>query len=189
MRTMLRGQPVAGQGSKTDRGPDALVAEATKKSDLVWLAAPGAPATAAWHIWQDGAAYVVTGPGEQPLPGIAGAPTCAVTVRSSDKLGRIVTWEAAVSRVLPDTDEWAAVTPVLLAKRLSLHDAAGAAQRWAAECAVLRLAPTGRLLEAGETLPAGSGAAPPRPTPATTSVPVPFTIGRGGLLPRRRPRQ
>ncbi|MDQ6875153.1 MAG: hypothetical protein M3042_08860 [Actinomycetota bacterium] len=190
MYAMLRGQPAALHGFTTDRGSHILVAEATKKSDLVWLAAPGLPATAAWHIWQDGAAYVVTGPGEQPLPGIAGTPTCAVTVRSADKLGRIVTWEAAVTRVLPDSDEWAAVAPVLLAKRLSLHDAAGAAQRWAAECAVLRLAPTGRLLEAGESLPSDSGAAPPRLTPATTAVPVPFTIGRRRLLPpRRRSRQ
>lgn len=155
----------------------ALVAEATKKSDLVWLSA-GGPPIAAWHIWYNEAAYTVTGPGEQPLPGIPGAPTCAVTVRSKANWGRIVSWEAAVGAVDPGTPEWDAVVPVLLVKRLNLPDFASAAQRWARECVVVRLTPTGRLLEAGASLPDDSGAAPPRPTPATTPVRVPFTVGR-----------
>jgi len=155
----------------------ALIAEATKKSDLVWLST-GGPATAAWHVWHEGAAYTVTGPGEQPLPGIVGAPTCAVTVRSKANWGRIVTWEAAVGTVEPGTAEWDGVLGVLLIKRLNLPDFATAGQRWARECTVVRLAPTGALLEAGESLPDGAGATPPRPTPATTAVPVPYTLGR-----------
>ncbi len=155
-----------------------LIDEAMKKSDLVWLAADGSPATAAWHIWQDGAAYVVTGPGEQPLPGIAEAPTCAVITRSAHTWGRIVTWEAAVSRVRPGSEEWDSVVPVLVSKRLSLPDGTAATERWAAVGAVLRLTPTGRLLEAGESLSSDSGTTSPRPTPATTSVRIPYTVGR-----------
>ena len=156
----------------------ALIAEATKKSDLVWLAADDMPATAAWHVWHDDAVYVVGGAGEQPLPGVAEAETCAVIVRSADTWGRIVTWEATISRVDPGSEQWSSVVPVLVAKRLNLRDGDSAAARWAAEGAVFRLAPTGRLLEAGESLPSEGGAAPPRETPATTSVHVPYTLGR-----------
>lgn len=156
-----------------------LVAEATKKSDLVWLSVAGQPrAMAVWHFWHGDAAYVVTGEGEQPAPGLTSAPSCDVTVRSTDKGGRIVTWRAAVSRLVPDSETWREVVPGMLAARLNLPDAAVAEQRWAQRCTVLRLAPTGELTEAGPTLPTGSLAAPPPPTPARTPTRVPFTLGR-----------
>jgi hypothetical protein len=156
-----------------------LVAEATKKSDLVWLSVPGQPRpSVVWHVWRDDAAYVVTGAGEQPAPGLAEASTCEVTVRSTDKGGRIVTWRAAVSRIAPDTDAWREVVPSLLTERLNLTDAADAEQRWARSCAVLRLTPTGELAEAGPTLPTGSLAMPPPTSPARTVTRVPFTLGR-----------
>jgi len=160
-----------------------LVVEATKKAGLVWIAAPGQPrATAAWFVWADGghgdAVYLVTGPGEQPAPGLAEAAECAVSVPSSDKHGRIVTWTAAVRRVEPGGAEWDAVVPGMLTKRLNLAGSDGAAARWAAECAVLRLAPTGEVSEAGASLPAGSQAAPPAPSPARTAARVPFTLHR-----------
>jgi len=156
----------------------AIIAEATKKSDLLWLGSDDWLPTAAWHIWHGDSAWVVTGPGEQPLPSIRDLPTAAVTVRSKDNLNRVVTWEALVWRIDPGTEEWDEVVPLLLAKRLNLPDGEGAAARWAARCTVIRLEPTGRLLEAGSTLPADSGALPPRRTRATTSVRVPFTLGR-----------
>jgi hypothetical protein len=157
----------------------ALVAEATKKSDLVWLSVPGQPRGAVvWHIWRGDAAYVVTGDGEQPAPGLADAGSCDVTVRSADKGGRIVTWRAAVSRVAPGTDAWREVVPSLLAERLNLTDARDAEQRWASSCTVLQLTPTGELPEAGATLPAGSLAAAPPPSSARTPTRVPFTLGR-----------
>jgi hypothetical protein len=156
-----------------------LVAEATKKSGLVWISVPGqARAFPVWHSWRDDAAYLVTGPGEQPAPGLAESPTCDVTVRSTDKGGRIVTWRAAVTRVEPGSDAWREVVPTLLAERLSLPDAPEAEERWSRSCAVLRLTPTGELPEAGSTLPAGSHAAPPPPSPARTPTRVPYTVGR-----------
>jgi hypothetical protein len=162
-----------------------LVVEATKKSGLIWVAVPGQPRpVAAWHIWRQDSAYLVTGAGEQMLPGLAEATSCDVTVRSTDKGSRVVAWRAAVSRVEPGGPEWAEAVPGLLAARLNLPDAANAEQRWASGCAVLRLTPTGELVEAGSTLPSGSLAAPPAPSPARTPTRVPFTLGRSR---RRRP--
>jgi hypothetical protein len=156
----------------------ALVTEATKKSGLLWIGVGERRPVAAWHLWKDDRAYVVVGPGEQDVPGLATASSATVTVRSTDKGGRIVTWRAAVTRVEPDGEEWDEVLPALLAGRLNLPDSANARQRWATTAAVLRLEPTGELLEAGPTLPAGSGAAPPPPSPARTPTTVPRTVGR-----------
>ncbi len=156
-----------------------LIAEATKKSDLVWLCVPGHSRPAAvWHVWRDDSAYVVTGEGEQPAPGLVDAAGCDVIVRSADKGGRIVTWRASVSRLTPGTEGWQEVVPGMLTARLNLTDAAEAEQRWARSCAVLRLTPTGELVEAGSTLPTGSLAGPPPPSPARTPTRVPFTLGR-----------
>jgi hypothetical protein len=170
----------------------AEVAGATRKAGVVWLGVPGQPhPTLVWPLWQEepaaegvpgGVLYVVTGPGEQPAPGLAGASHCAVTVRSAAG-GRVLTWRSEVTRVAPGGAEWDGVVPTLLSKRLNLADAAGANQRWATTCAVFRLTPTGELLESGDTLPTGSLAAPPPPSPARTPTRVPFTLHR---TPRRR---
>jgi hypothetical protein len=154
-----------------------LIAAATRKSGLIWVGAPARPQVGAWHVWEDEppAAYVVTGRGEQSLPGLAEATEALVTVRSSDTLGRIVTWRAAVERLEPGTDDWERITAALLAKRLNNPDGPAAVHRWAAEGAVLRLTPV-ELAEAGETLPAGSLAEPPRPTPATSRMHRPYQL-------------
>ncbi len=80
----------------------ALIAEGTRRAGVIWLAVPGQNRPVpAWHIWRDppGAAYVATGPGEQPLPGMAGAARVTVTVPSKDTGGALVTWTAGVHRV------------------------------------------------------------------------------------------
>lgn len=163
----------------TEKPP--LIEEATKKSDLVWIATGGPSAiTAAWHVWHNDVVYVITGPGEQPLPADLGVyPTCEVIVRSATNLSRIVTWEAMVWRVTPGLEEWHEAVPALLAKRLNSPDGATAtAERWEAQCTIFRLAPTGGLFEAGDSLPSDSGAEPPRATSATSEVRVPYTLGR-----------
>lgn len=157
-----------------------LVGEATKKSGLLWVAVGDARPVAAWHLWKDDRAYVVVGPGEQDVPGLADAAEAVVTVRSSDKGMRIVTWRAAVSRVAPGGEEWDEVLPQLLAGRLNLTDAATAGERWASTAAVVRLDPTGEL----EPLPDTNDAAPPPPSPARTRTTIPHTVGRAT---RRRP--
>jgi ADP-ribose pyrophosphatase YjhB (NUDIX family) len=101
---------------------DALIAEATRRAGVVWLTVPGAGRPyPAWHLWRDppGAAYLVTGPGEQPLPGLAGAARVAVTVPSKESRGALVTWTAAVGRVDPGSPEWDEVIGPLRAARLN----------------------------------------------------------------------
>jgi len=155
-----------------------LVVEATKKAGLLWIGVAGQRPVPAWHLWRDDRSYVATGPGEQPVPGLAEAADCDVTVRSSDSGGRIVTWRARVDRIQPDSGEWREVVPGMLVVRLNLPDSAGAERRWAETVTVLRLTPTGELVEAGDSLPAGSLAGPPPPSPARTRTTVPYTLGR-----------
>lgn len=174
---MCSGGPARyGHGVDTDLHP--LVAEAMKKAPLVWVEVEGQRAAAAWCVWSDDAAYVVSGPGEQPVPGLADTDRCGVIVRSGDNLARIVRWPAAVTRVRPGTPEWDAAVPGLLAKRLNLADAENANARWAAECVVSRLAPAGAPDQVGETLPDDRHGAAPPATPAATRVTVPYTVGR-----------
>jgi 8-oxo-dGTP diphosphatase len=109
-----------------------LVAEATKRAGVVWLTVPGQNrAHVAWHLWRDppGAAYVVTGPGEQPLPGLAGAARVTVTVPSKQAGGALVTWMAAVGRVEPGSPEWDEVIGPLRAARLNADLSPGAIYR------------------------------------------------------------
>jgi len=158
---------------------DALVAEACRKSDVLWISLPGLPQPrAAWHVWFDGAAYLVSGDGEQELPGLEAAETVEVTVRSKDKGARLVRWLARVSRIEPRTESWDAAVRELVAKRLNLRDAGRVRERWAGECLVTRLEPTGELLERPGAMSDESHAAEPLPSPATTVGRLPFVLGR-----------
>ncbi|WP_413758870.1 hypothetical protein [Streptomyces sp. MMBL 11-3] len=172
----------------------ALVEEATKKSGLIWVRGdsvptldpgePAAPARALWHVWHDGAVYVVgDGPGEQPLTGLVDGRGAEVTVRSKDKGGRLVSWSAAVVELAAGSEAWEAAVGELKGKRLNAPDGEAMTERWGRECRVLRLTPTG--VAAG--LPDGSLAAAPVVTPATTRQPVPAGVPR--LLFRRRGRR
>jgi len=158
-----------------DRFQAALVEEGAKKSGLLWLELPGLPQPrAAWHIWLDGAAYLVTGgDGEQPLPGLPEADQVTVTLRSKDKGGRLVSFVAAAALVEPGTEEWSRVVPVLMKERLNASSHEGQAERWATESYVVRLTPA----EAITGLPADYAAVRPVPTPASTAPRRPFMVG------------
>ncbi|WP_103500483.1 hypothetical protein, partial [Streptomyces sp. SM14] len=123
----------------------ALVEESAKKSGLVWVRGGEGPARALWHLWHDGALWLVGGPGEQPLDGLGlvDGGTATVTVRSKDKGARLVVWSARVSEPAPRGEEWTAAAEELRGKRLNAPDAAGLVERWAAECRLLRLTPEG----------------------------------------------
>ncbi|MER6407812.1 hypothetical protein ABT269_30820 [Streptomyces viridosporus] len=162
----------------------ALIEEATKKSGLIWVEGPGTPARALWHVWHEGAACVVgDGPGEQPLPGLADGVPARVTVRSKDKGGRLVSWTARVVELPSGSEEWTAAVDGLKGKRLNAPDGETMTQRWARECRVLRLEPTGETAP----LPDGSLAEPPLPTPVTTRGPIPAGLHR--LLRKKRRHQ
>jgi hypothetical protein len=158
----------------------ALVEEATKKSGLIWVRGTGA-ARALWHVWHEGAAYVLgDGPGEQPLPdGLTEGADAEVTVRSKDKGGRLVGWSARVVEPAPHSEAWETAVAELKGKRLNAPDAETMTERWARECRVLRLEPTGVTAE----LPEGSPTAALLPTPATTRRAVPAALPK--LLLRR----
>ncbi|MET9254244.1 hypothetical protein [Streptomyces sp. NPDC003717] len=159
----------------------ALVEEATKKSGLIWVRGPEGPARALWHVWHEGAACLVgDGPGEQPLPGLAEGAAAEVTVRSKDKGGRLVSWAARVAELPAGSEPWQAAVADLKGKRLNAPDGEAMTERWARECRVLRLEPTGALA----ALPDGALAEPPVPSPATTRRAAPAGLPR--LLFRRR---
>jgi len=171
----------------------ALVEEATKKSGLIWVRGAGEPTAGAqgqelpsralWHVWHDGAACLIgDGPGEQPLPGLVDGGGAVVTVRSKDKGGRLVSWSAKVVELTPASPEWEAAVAELKGKRLNAPDGEAMPERWARECRVLRLEPSGAIAE----LPDGSLAEPPLPTPATTRQPIPAALPRLLLKKKRK---
>jgi hypothetical protein len=127
-----------------------LVTEAMKKAAIAWLTVRGRPAYPVWCLWSDGALYVVSGPGEQPAPGLANATTATVHARG-DHGGRIVAWVATVERVRPDSEQWSSVVPQLAGKRLNSAPTDELVSRWAAGALVSRLVPASdRILEAND---------------------------------------
>lgn len=144
-----------------------LVTEAMKKAAIAWLGVDGQPAYAVWCLWVEDALYVVSGPGEQPAPGLAEASTIEVSARG-DHGGRIVTFRASVTRVPADDP----ALPQLAAKRLNSASADALVARWGTDNLV-RLEPIEVL-----DLPDGSLAAPPPPTPATRTTRLPWRLHR-----------
>jgi hypothetical protein len=143
-----RTPPEAGR-TPPEAGQLALIAEATKRAGLIWITVPGQGGAGqerprpAWHIWRD-AAYVLTGPGEQDIPGLGDASHVIVEVASKDTGGLLVRWTARVSRVEPDSADWPGIIGALLAGRLNEPANPGTpspAQRWARTGAVYRLSP------------------------------------------------
>jgi hypothetical protein len=162
-----------------------LVAEVCRKSALVWVRPADEPrAYALWHVWVDGAVHVVGEGLEQPLPDLPDGAEVRVTARSKDTGGRVVTFVATVSTIHPESEQWAAVVPELHAKRLNPPDGEEQPNRWARESRVVRLEPTGRLVERPGNLSERSHVAEPPDSPATTRGRVPFVLHR----PARRRR-
>ncbi|RKE20999.1 pyridoxamine 5'-phosphate oxidase family protein [Streptomyces sp. TLI_171] len=161
----------------------ALVEEAAKKSGLLWVQPAGQPhARPLWHAWHDGAVVVVGEGGEQPLHGLAAGATAALTLRSKDKWGRLVAFTATVTLLAPGTPAWDGAVEELKGKRLNAPDTDTITDRWARECRVLRLEPTGPLA----ALPTDALTAPPMPSPVTTRQPVPAGLPK--LLFKKRKR-
>lgn len=169
----------AARREDTGRLRSALVVEAARKSGLLWLTLPGLPQPrAAWHLWHEGSAYVLTGgEGEQPLPGLPEAATVPVTLRSKDKGGLLIRWMAEVERVEPGTELWDTVAPLLARQRLNAADHERQIERWSTGSYVVRLTPTGEVTEAPGERRDDYAAVRPVPTPATTAGPPPRMFG------------
>ena len=116
-----------------------LIAEATRRSGVIWVSGATSPPRMLWHVWHDGAAYVVGGGPEQELP-VGPGDRATVVVRSkAAQAGVVVAWDADVTAVEPGSELWEQVVPLLAAERLNAP--AGQVDRWADDCLVLRLAP------------------------------------------------
>jgi hypothetical protein len=158
---------------------DPLIEESAKKAAIAWVSVDGGHDLAVWCLQVDADLCLVTGPGEQDLPGLGSARSVRVTLRG-DHGGGIVSYPVTVTRISPEGERWEPLTTLLAAKRLN---ASGAAEdliaRWANECAVWALSPMGEPLARGDA----SGAAEPRPTSAANATRKPFKLHR---VPDRR---
>jgi hypothetical protein len=175
----------------TEAFTSALIAELGKKTGVCWLRydepygpGSGGRSRAVWHIWYDDALHLVAGGDEQPLPGIEEADRVEVTMRSKESGGRLVTWVGRLTVVAPTDEAWDDVTSALVSDRLNLEDLSTVKDAWAARSVVVRVDPTGELLEEPGSLREDAQAAAPPPTPATTRGPLPRVLHR---RQRRRP--
>ncbi|GAA3424888.1 hypothetical protein ACWDTT_35100 [Streptosporangium sandarakinum] len=114
-----------------------VIEEGAKKSGILWLSLDRP--RLAWHVWHDGAIYVVTGGGEQDLPGLTEAGQVRVTLRSKDNGARLVSFDADVEVV--DQERSPEAVAALAKERLNAADGAGLTARWAAGSRVVRLTP------------------------------------------------
>lgn len=144
----------------------ALVNEAMSKSGLFWIDVVDDRVWPAWHVWDDGKAYVVSGPGEQPLPWLPREVT--LILRSKDTGGRLLTIRAATEILYPGVPEWSHAAELLKAERLNASD--DSLTRWAEHCTITRLIPGGTPLESpGDYAATDQRAIPARTTATTTS--------------------
>ncbi|WP_327089567.1 hypothetical protein OIE66_02785 [Nonomuraea sp. NBC_01738] len=109
--------------------------EGAKKSGVLWLTLDRP--RLAWHALHDGAVYVVTGEGEQDLPGLAELTRVRVTLRSKDNGARLVEFDAPVT-VVDQAAEPEAVA-ALAKERLNAVDSEHLTDRWARTATVVRL--------------------------------------------------
>ncbi|WP_034591240.1 hypothetical protein [Hamadaea tsunoensis] len=155
-----------------------LVEEAAKKAAVAWLGFGDGPAYAVWCMPLDGKLYIVTGPGEQDVPGLVDAVEAGLPARLTlrgDHGGSIVTFTAEPRGLHGNDTEWETVAPQLAGKRLNaIGTTDEVVARWAAECMIVAITPVAPLAE----LDATTAAAPPRPTPATRETRRPFRLHR-----------
>lgn len=157
----------------------AVLDEALKKAALAWVSVGDGPALGVWCMPLEGSLIVVSGPGEQYAPGLAEATGATVRLRG-DNGGLIVVSEMAVTRLAPGSEDWATVAPQLAQKRLNASGTADeVVARWAETgCAVVRLTPSEQGVTTAPDLPADSGAATPRETPARIETRRPYRLHR-----------
>ncbi len=164
---------------------DALVAEAARKSGVLWIELPGRPQPyAAWHVWLDGAACVVHGGREQPLPGLAESDRVTVSLPSKDKGGLLVRYVARVEQLTQADPRWEPAVTALHAARQSPPDGEAQPERWALESRVTVLE-LDSVVESPGAYGDSARRATPADSPETTLGGLPRVIGRRA---RRNPK-
>lgn len=176
------GEPPQATAEAPPVNVSALLSEAMSKSSLFWVEAPDGRAWGVWHVWRDGAAYVVSGPGEQPLPWLPSE--VRIILRSKDTGGRLLTTRAQAGIVAPGTSEWAEAAALLKAERLNAVD--DSLTRWAEQCTITVFRPFDQPVEGPGHYDDAAHRAEPVETPATTASWQPWHW-RG--RPRRKARR
>jgi len=119
---------------------------ALSKSTIAWLVVVQDDRTEItkpiWYGYDEGRVYVLTGKGEQEIPGLAGSSKhVRLIVRSKDvqsRVGEIL----CVSQTLPKDADWERIArEILLGRRLNLRDGEKAADRWNKDCEIVMLTP------------------------------------------------
>jgi hypothetical protein len=145
----------------------ALIAEGCNKSNVLWVRTVGTTRHhLAWHVWHEGAVYVVYGVDEQMLPLMSGQ--VEVVVPSKDTRSRLVTFVAQADILPARSPEWESAATALSASRLNTSDPDTQHDRWASGTLVTRLTPL-QVTAAGagdDSTP--SGAVTPPGSAATT---------------------
>ena len=138
--------------------------KALSKGMVVWVtvAQPRAkPHTqAVWYVWTDGKVYVLDGPTEQQVPGLAQTTAVQLTARSKDLRSRVSDVPATVTVIPNDSERFDLIARMALGRRLNLPDGDGALERWRSQCTLLELTPDfGEERAVPAAAQAGAGAA------------------------------
>ncbi|MFI6904235.1 hypothetical protein ACIBKY_23440 [Nonomuraea sp. NPDC050394] len=112
-----------------------VIEEGAKKSGVLWLTLDRP--RLAWHTLHEGAVYLVTGGGEQELPGLAERSEVHVTLRSKDNGARLVEFDAPVTVIDPSTEPEAVAA--LAKDRLNAPDTEHLTDRWARDSTIIRI--------------------------------------------------
>lgn len=127
------------------------VAELAKKSSVAWIRVE--PNTfPVWHAWVDGTdeggAICVVGSyepdgSEQQVPALGEGDEAVVFLRSKTDRQLAAAVPVIASVIEPGSELWEPITSALKSGRLNAPDMPTMVDRWARECLVLRLVPTG----------------------------------------------
>jgi hypothetical protein len=115
---------------------------------------------AVWYVWSDGKVYVLDGPTEQQVPGLAQAAQVRLTARSKDLRSRVSDVPATVALIPNDSERFDVIGRMALGRRLNLPDGDGALERWRANCALVELTPDFGEERATAGAPTADAAAP-----------------------------
>ena len=121
----------------------ALVEELAKRSAVLWLSPADDPRATAllWHVWHDGALWLVTGGAEQnPGPAEDGASVQVVLRSKASRSGRAAQWTTRAEAVHPGDARYAPAVAALHGARQSAPDGTEQPARWARESTLYRLA-------------------------------------------------
>ena len=162
----------------------ALLAESIKRASLVWVTVPGRAAIAVWQVTHEAVPHIVVGldgdeeATEQRVPGLLGAGEVVVTARSKDTGGLLVAFVATPQVIGPGAEGYEAAATALQAARLNGPDAASTLASWRDRAHIVRLVPTGRVVEDALAPSTHSRAIAPVVTAATTAPRPPWVLGR-----------